>query len=58
MDNKKVKFKIPENRIYGMCPGTTDDEKKQLFQMQLINTVDKNKIFFNKRQQAKSKREI
>ena len=41
-----------------MCPGTTDDEKKQLFQMQLINTVDKNKIFFNKRQQAKSKREI
>ena len=41
-----------------MCPGTTDDEKKQLFQMQLINTVDKNKIFFTKRQQAKSKREI
>ena len=50
MKNKKVKFKRPANRIYGTCPGTTNDEKKQLLQIQIINTVDKNKTFFTKRQ--------
>ena len=56
MDNKKVKFKRIANRIYGRCPGTTDDEQKQLSQMQLINTVDKNKTFFTERKQEEYKR--
>ena len=56
MNNKKVKFKRIVNIIYGMCPGTTVENKKQLLQMKLINTVDKNKVF-TKRQQAESKRE-
>ena len=56
LDNKKVKFKIPSKEIYGTCPGTTYDKQKQLFQMQLINTVDKNKTFFTKRQQVEAKR--
>ena len=51
-----MKFKRLVNRIYGMCPGTTDDEKKQLLQMQLINNVDKNKIFFTECQQSEAKR--
>ena len=42
VDNKKVNSKIPANRIYGICSGTTNDEKNQLLQMQLINTVDEN----------------
>ena len=29
-DNKKVKFNRTATRIYGMCPGTTNDEKKKL----------------------------
>ena len=49
VENKKVKFKRPENRIYGLCPGTNDENQKQLLQMQLINIVDKNKILFAKR---------
>ena len=49
VENKKVNFKRLANRIYGMCPGTTDDKKKQLLQMQLIDTVDEKKIFFTKR---------
>ena len=52
MDNKKLKFKRLAKEIYGTCPGTTNDKQKQLFQMQLINTVDKNKTFFTKRQQV------
>ena len=40
MNNKKVKFKRIENRIYEICPGTTNEKKKKLLQMQLINTVD------------------
>ena len=44
--NKKVKFKRIANIIYGMCPGTTDDEQKQLLKMQVINTVDENKTNF------------
>ena len=58
MDNKKVKFKRLANIIYGMCPGTTDDKQKQLLQMQLINTIDKNKISFTKYQQAEAKKAI
>ena len=45
VNNKKVKFKRLANRIYGMRPGTTDDKKKQMLQMQLINTVDENNFF-------------
>ena len=45
VDNKKVKLKRIANRIYEMSPGTTNDDQKQLLQMQLINTFDK-KIFF------------
>ena len=45
VDNKKLNFKRLAKIIYGMCPGTTNDNKKQLFQMQPINTVDKDKIF-------------
>ena len=33
VNNKKVKFKILEKRIYGMCTGTTDDKKKKLLIM-------------------------
>ena len=56
MDNKKLKFKRLAKEIYGTCPGNTNDKQKQLFQMQLINTVDKNKTFFTKRQQVEAKR--
>ena len=38
-----------------MCLGTTNDKKRQLFQMQLINTIDKT-FFFTKHQQAEAKR--
>ena len=55
VNNKKVKFKRPANRIYVMCLGTTNDKKRQLFQMQLINTIDKT-FFFTKHQQAEAKR--
>ena len=47
---------ILTNRIYGMCPGTTDDEQKQLLQMQLINTVDKRIFFLTERQKSEAKR--
>ena len=33
VDNKKVKFKRISNRIYGMCPVTTNDDQKQLLKM-------------------------
>ena len=33
VNNKKVKFKRLENIMYGMCPGTTNNKKKQLLQM-------------------------
>ena len=39
-----------------MCPGTTNDKQKQLLKMHIINTVDENKTFFTKRQQAETKR--
>ena len=55
VDNKEVKFKRIANRIYGFCLVTTDDDQKQLLQMQLIYTVDR-KIFFTKRQQAGANR--
>ena len=45
VENNKVKFKRLSNRIYGLSPGTTNDEQNQLLQMQLINTVNKNKMF-------------
>ena len=44
-ENKKVKFNILANRIYEMCPVTTDDKQKQLLQMKIINTVDENNFF-------------
>ena len=43
VNDKKVNFNRLENIVYGMCPGTNDDKKNKLMQMQLINTVDKNK---------------
>ena len=39
-----------------MCPGTTNDKQKQLLKMQPINTVERNKTFPTKRQQAEAKR--
>ena len=39
-----------------MCPGTTDDKQKKLLQMQLMNTVEENKIFSTKCQQEEAKR--
>ena len=44
VNNKKVKFKRIANRIYGTCPGTTNENKQQLLQMQLLNTIE---IFFH-----------
>ena len=40
VDNTKVKLKRLTNRIYETRPGTTNDEHKQLLQMQLINIVE------------------
>ena len=56
LGNKKVKFKRLANRIYGMCPGTTNYEQKQMLKMQLINNFDINKTFFAERQQTEANR--
>ena len=56
VNNKKVKVKRLSNRIYGVCPGTNDDKKKQLLQIKIINTIDENKNKFTKHQQEEAKR--